>query len=143
MKVELTPTITNQKLNLLTKVKRFFLGKTKPIPNDTFEKKTAAKAEMEAYDKRRIVSRKHPNWCDAPEDGYRNNTIAERICYYPEDRKKMETMTPKERWEYKDYLDSIGRFYYDDNYHVDTPALDRVTKEYGVDLSKFVIKEDK
>ena len=29
MKVELTPTITNQKTNLFTKIKRFFVGKLK------------------------------------------------------------------------------------------------------------------
>ena len=143
MKVELTPTITNQKVNLLTKVKRFLLAKTKPIPNDTFEKKAAAKAEMEAYEKRRIVSRKHPNWCDAPEDGYWNNTVAERVFYYPEDIKKMESMTEDEAMKYRIELDQARKYYYDDNYHVDTPALDRVTKEYGVDLSKFVIKENK
>ena len=143
MKVELTPTITNQKVNLLTKVKRFLLAKTKPIPNDTFEKKAAAKAEMEAYEKRRIVSRKHPNWCDAPEDGYRNNTIARTRCYYPEDIKKMESMTEEEAMKYRIELDKAKKYYYDDNYHIDTPALDWVTKEYGVDLNKFVIKEDK
>lgn len=138
MKVELTPTITNQKTNIFTKVKRFFLGKTKPLQNDTFEKAT----EQE-YSRRKIISRSHPNWCDAPEDGYRNNTIADRICYYPEDLKKMETMTEEERYKYQDYLDSIGRYYYDDSYHVDTPALDKVTKEYGIDIKDFIIKDDK
>ena len=138
MKVELTPTITNQKTNLFTKIKRFFVGKLKPLNKDTFEKGGAEQSE-----KKIIVSRKHPNWCDAPEDGYRNNTIAKTRCYYPDDVKKMENMTKEEQFKYKDYLDKIGRFYYDDNYHVDTPALDRVTKEYGVDLSKFIIKDKK
>ena len=138
MKVELAPTITNQKTNLLTKIKRFFVGKLKPITKDTFEKGSGAKEG-----KNIIVSRKYPNWCDGPETQYRNNTIAKTRCYYPEDLEKMKTMTKEEQFSYKDYLDKIGRFYYDDNYHVDTPALDRVTKEYGVDLSKFIIKDKK
>ena len=138
MKVELTPTITNQKTNLFTKIKRFFVGKLKPLTKDTFEKGSTEKAE-----KKIIVSRKHPNWCDTPEDGYKNNTIAKTRCYYPEDVKKMESMTKEGRFRYMDHLDKIGRFYYDDNYHVDTPALDRVTKEYGIDLSKFIIKDKK
>ena len=138
MKVELTPTITNQKTNLFTKIKRFFVGKLKPLTKDTFEKGSGTKEG-----KNIIVSRKYPNWCDGPETQYRNNTIAKTRCYYPEDLEKMKTMTKEEQFSYKDYLDKIGRFYYDDNYHVDTPALDRVTKEYGVDLSKFIIKDKK
>ena len=138
MKVELSPAITNQKTNLFTKIKRFFVGKLKPLTKDTFEKNGAEQAE-----KKIIVSRKHPNWCDAPEDGYRNNTIAETICYYPEDVKKMETMTKEERFRYMDYLDKIGRFYYDDNYHVDTPALDEFFKRYNIDINKYIIKDKK
>ena len=137
MKVELTPTITNQKTSLFSRVKRFFVGKLKTLKKDTFEK------TVDKTDKDIIVSRKYPNWCDGPETQYRNNTIAKTRCYYPEDLEKMKTMTKEEQFSYKDYLDKIGRFYYDDNYHVDTPALDRVTKEYGVDLSKFIIKDKK
>ena len=137
MKVELAPTITNQKTSLFSRVKRFFVGKLKTLKKDTFEK------TVDKTDKDIIVSRKYPNWCDGPETQYRNNTIAKTRCYYPEDLEKMKTMTKEEQFSYKDYLDKIGRFYYDDNYHVDTPALDRVTKEYGVDLSKFIIKDKK
>ena len=137
MKVELMPTITNQKTSLFSRVKRFFVGKLKTLKKDTFEK------TVDKTDKDIIVSRKYPNWCDGPETQYRNNTIAKTRCYYPEDLEKMKTMTKEEQFSYKDYLDKIGRFYYDDNYHVDTPALDRVTKEYGVDLSKFIIKDKK
>ena len=137
MKIELTPTITNQKTSLFSRVKRFFVGKLKTLKKDTFEK------TVDKTDKDIIVSRKYPNWCDGPETQYRNNTIAKTRCYYPEDLEKMKTMTKEEQFSYKDYLDKIGRFYYDDNYHVDTPALDRVTKEYGVDLSKFIIKDKK
>ena len=137
MKIELIPTITNQKTSLFSRVKRFFVGKLKTLKKDTFEK------TVDKTDKDIIVSRKYPNWCDGPETQYRNNTIAKTRCYYPEDLEKMKTMTKEEQFSYKDYLDKIGRFYYDDNYHVDTPALDRVTKEYGVDLSKFIIKDKK
>ena len=113
MKVELTPTITNQKTSLFSRVKRFFVGKLKTLKKDTFEK--SAKTTK---DKNIIVSRKYPNWCDGPETQYRNNTIAKRVLYYPEDLEKMKTMTKEEQFKYKDYLDKIGRFYYDDNYHV-------------------------
>ena len=139
MKIELAPTITNQKTNLFTKVKKFVSSKLKPLTKDTFEKVgSTGKKENNV-----IVSRKNPNWCDGPETQYRNNTIAKTRCYYPEDVKKMETMSKEERFKYMDYLDKNGRFYHDDNYHVDTPALDRVTKEYGVDISKFIIKDKK
>ena len=141
MKVELTPTITNQKLNLLTKVKRFFLGKTKPIPNDTFEKKAAAKAEMEAYDKRRIVSRKHPNWCDAPEDGYWNNTIARTRCYYPEDIEKMKSMTEDEAILYKRKLYKIGRFYYGET--LTKQEHESFLRSLGLDPEEYYIRDNK
>ena len=82
MKIELTPTITNQKTSLFSRVKRFFVGKLKPIKKDTFEK------TVDKTDKDIIVSRKYPNWCDGPETQYRNNTIAKTRCYYPDDVKK-------------------------------------------------------
>ena len=137
MKVNFTPTITNQKPNILTRFKRFLVSKLKPLPKDTFEK-----SAVEQSEKKIIVSRKYPNWCDGPDSAYRNNTIAQRICYYPEDLKKMETMTREERNLYKDYLDDKGRFYYDDNYNVETPELDKITKEYGIDITKFVMKDN-
>lgn len=139
MKVELTPTITNQKVNFLTKVRRFFLKKTKPLPNDTFEKKS----EMKDFCNRKIISRSHPNWCDAPEDGYSNSTIARTRCYYPEDCKKMKSMTENEAVKYSIELDKAGRYYYDDNHHVDTPKLDDFFKKHNINLNKYVIKEDK
>ena len=74
MKVELAPTITNQKTNLFTKIKRFFVGKLRPLTKDTFEKSSGAQEG-----KNIIVSRKYPNWCDGPETQYRNNTIAKRV----------------------------------------------------------------
>ncbi len=143
MKVELTPTITNQKVNLLTKVKRFLLAKTKPIPNDTFEKKAAAKAEMEAYEKRRIVSRKHPNWCDAPEDGYRNNTIARTRCYYPEDIKKMESMTEDEAMRYSIELDKAKKYYYKEETAESLKELEAFLNRCGIKLEDVVIKDKK
>ena len=51
-----------------------------------------------------------------------------------------ETMTKKEIHAYKDYLDKIGRFFYDDNYHVDTPELDEFFKRHNIDINKFIIK---
>ena len=137
MKVELTPQVTNQKIKLTDGVKNI-VKKLKPLKNDTFEKQVAEKVE-----KKIIISRKHPNWCDMPEDGYRNNTIARTRCYYPEDEKRMESMSEETALLYKRHLDDIGRFYYDDNYHVDTPELDEITKEYGIDLNKFIIKDEK
>ncbi len=136
MKVELKPTISTQSPNLFTRVKRYIIGKLKPLSKDTFEKTTAEGKKI-------IVSRKHPNWCDAPEDGYRNNTIARTRCYYPEDVKKMEEMSEEEAIEYSIKLDKEGKYYYDDNYHVDTPALDKLTEEYGIDLKQFIVKDTK
>ena len=136
MKVELSPTITNQKTNLFTKIKRFFVGKLKPLTKDTFEKGGTEKAE-----KKIIVSRKHPNWCDAPEDGYRNNTIAERIRYYPEDIKKMESMTKEEQYKYKDYLDKIGRFYYGET--LTKEKHEAFMRSLGLDPNNFYIKDKK
>ena len=137
MKVELTPQITTQKIKLTDGVKNI-VKKLKPLKNDTFEKQAVEKVE-----KKIIISRKHPNWCDMPEDGYRNNTIARTRCYYPEDEKKMESMTKEEVWAYKDYLDDIGRFYYDDNYHVDSPELDEFFKKHNINIDDYVIKDEK
>ena len=135
MKVELTPQITNQRIKLSDGVKKV-VKRLRPLKNDTFEKQTAEKVE-----KKIIMSRKHPNWCDMPEDGYRNNEVAKRVCYYPEDIKKMESMTKEEIWAYKDHLDDIGRFYYDDNYHVDTPALDEFFKRHNINIEDYIIKD--
>ena len=137
MKVELAPTITNQKTSLFSRVKRFFVGKLKTLKKDTFEK------TVDKTDKDIIVSRKYPNWCDGPETQYRNNTIAKRVLYYPEDLEKMKTMTEDEAILYKRHLDKIGRFYYDDNYHIDTPALDEFFKKYNIDINKYIIKDKK
>ena len=136
MKVELAPTITNQKTNLFTKIKRFFVGKLKPLTKDTFEKGGTEKAE-----KKIIVSRKHPNWCDAPEDGYRNNTIAKRALYYPEDLKKMEAMTEDETILYKRHLDKIGRFYYGET--LTKEKHEAFMRSLGLDPNNFYIKDNK
>ena len=135
MKVELTPQITNQKIKLSDGVKKV-VEKLKPLKNDTFEKQSAEKVE-----KKIIISRKHPNWCDMPEDGYRNNTIARTRCYYPEDVKKMESMTKEEAIEYSIGLDKAGKYYYDDNYHVDTPELDEFFRRHNINIEDYVIKD--
>ena len=137
MKVELKPAITTQKTSFFTKVKKYISAKLKPLSKDTFEK-GVNKAEKEV-----IVSRKYPNWCDGPDSGYRNNTIAKRICYYPEDEKIMETMTENEAIRYKRRLREIGRFYYDDNYHVDTPELDDYFKKHNINIEDYIIKDNK
>lgn len=135
MKVELV-SITNQKPNILNRIKHFFIAKLKPLNIDTFEKNTA-----EHIEKHEILSRKTPNWCDDSNTQYRNHTIAKRILYYPEDIKKMEKMSNKEMLEYKSYLDSIGRYYYDENFKVNTPELDKISKEYGINIDDFIIKD--
>ncbi len=122
-----------QATNLPAKV--FFVGKLKQLIKDTFK--------INSKEEEKLISRKCPNWCEPEDSTYVNNTIAERIFYYPEDEEKMKTMTDDEKWKYMDYLDEIGRFYYDDNYHIDTPDLDRVTKEYGIDMSKYIMKDTK
>ena len=135
MKVELTPTITNQKTNLFTKIKRFFVGKLKPLNKDTFEKGGAEQAE-----KKIIVSRKHPNWCDATEDGYRNNTIAKTRCYYPEDIKKMESMTKEEAIKYSIKLDKEGKFYYSESAG-SLKELEEFLHKCGKELKDVIIKD--
>ena len=136
MKVELTPTITNQKTNLFTKIKRFFVGKLKPITKDTFEKSSGTKEG-----KNIIVSRKYPNWCDGPETQYRNNTIAKRVLYYPEDLEKMKTMTKEEQFRYKDYLDKIGRFYYGET--LTKEKHEAFMRSLGLDPNEFYIRDKK
>ncbi len=115
--------------------KVFFVGKLKQLIKDTFK--------INSKEEEKLISRKCPNWCEPEDSTYVNKTIAKRIRYYPEDVEKMKTMTDDEVWAYKDHLDEIGRFYYDDNYHIDTPDLDRVTKEYGIDMSKYIMKDTK
>ena len=137
MKVELTPQITTQKIKLTDGVKNI-VKKLKPLKNDTFEKQAAEKVE-----KKIIISRKHPNWCDMPEDGYRNNEIAERVCYYPEDIKKMESMSEEEAILYKIRLYQLGKYRLDDNYHVDTPELDEFFKRHNINIDDYVIKDEK
>ena len=134
MKVELTPQITNQRIKLSDGVKKV-VKRLKPLKNDTFEKQSAEKVE-----KKIIISRKHPNWCDMPEDGYRNNTIAKRVCYYPEDIEKMKSMTKEEVWAYKDYLDSIGRSYEADS-SGSIKELEKFLNHCGIKLEDVLIKD--
>ena len=137
MQIEFSPAITNQKNdNLLHKVRKFFIEKTKPLANDSFEKNVEKQAE-----KKVIISRKHPNWCDAPEDGYVNNTIAKRTCYYPEDLKKMESMTKKEKNEYKSLLEKEGRFYYEES--MSKEKFESVMRSIGINPEQFYKKNKK
>ena len=134
MKVELKPTITTQKTSFFTKVKKYISAKLKPLTKDTFEK-GVNKAEKEV-----IVSRKYPNWCDGPDSGYRNNTIAKRICYYPEDEKIMETMTENEAILYKRRLREIGRFYYDEK--LTKEEFESFMHSLGLEPEQFYIKDN-
>ncbi len=136
MKIELTPTITNQKTSLFSRVKRFFVGKLKPIKKDTFEK------TVDKTDKDIIVSRKYPNWCDGPETQYRNNTIAKTRCYYPDDVKKMESMTKEEAIKYSIKLDHEGKFYYSDSAG-SLKDLEEFLHKCGKELKDVIIKDKK
>ena len=135
MKVELAPTITNQKTSLFSRVKHFFVGKLKTLKKDTFEK------TVDKTDKDIIVSRKNPNWCDGPETQYRNNTIAKRVLYYPEDLEKMKTMTEDEAILYKRHLDKIGRFYYGET--LTKEKHEAFMRSLGLDPNEFYIRDKK
>ncbi len=138
MKVELAPTITAKRPNLFTRVKRFFVGKLETLKEDRFERRYCRLPKDEV-----ITFRKDPNWCESADSTYRNNTIAERICYYPEDIEKMKSMTEDEAILFKRQLYKEGKIFYDDNYHVDAPELDAIAKEYGLDMNKYIIKDNK
>ena len=131
------PTITNQKVSLFTKVRKFFSNKLKPLTKDTFEKGGAEKNEKDI-----IVSRKHPNWCDAPEDGYRNNTIARTRCYYQDDVKKMEKMSKEEAIQYSIKLDKEGRYYYSESAG-SLKELEEFLHKCGKELKDVIIKDKK
>jgi len=136
MKVELKPAITRPKPTLFTRIKKFFVGKIKLLKADTFEK-----CACSAKNKEVIVSREYPNWCEGANSKYRNNTIAERICYYPEDLKIMETMTEDEAIQYSIKLDNEGRYYHDPNFHMDAPELDAFFERHNIDIRDFVVKD--
>ena len=137
MKIKLSTAITNQKNNnLLHKVRKFFIKKTKPLANDSFEKNVEKQAE-----KKVIISRKHPNWCDAPEDGYVNNTIAKTRCYYPEDIEKMKNMTENEKVEYKRKLYKDGHFYYGEN--LTKEEHEAFMRSLGLAPEQFYIRKKK
>ena len=137
MKIELIPTITNQKTSLFSRVKRFFVGKLKPLKRDTFEKSTET-----TKDKNIIISRKYPNWCDGPETQYRNNIIAKTRCYYPDDVKKMESMTKEEAIKYSIKLDHEGKFYYSDSAG-SLKDLEEFLHKCGKELKDVIIKDKK
>ena len=136
MKIELTPTITKQKTNIFTRIKHFFVGKLKTLNKDVFEKSATTEPE-----KKVIVSRKYPNWCDGPDTEYRNNTIAQRICYYPEDLEKMKTMTEDEASDYKHKLYKEGKFYYHET--LTKKEHEDFMRSLGLDPEEFYIRDKK
>ncbi len=135
MKIESISNITNQKTNIFGKIRRFFVGKLKPLVKDTFEKSsTTPKRE-------KIVSRKYPNWCEGPDSTYRNNTIAERICYYPEDIEKMKSMTEDEAILFKRQLYKNSKFYYDDGSNDSLKELEEFLHSCGATLDDIRMKD--
>ena len=136
MKIKFSTAITNQKNdNLLHKVRKFFIEKTKPLADDSFEKNVEKQAE-----KKVIISRKHPNWCDMPEDGYKNNTVAKRICYYPDDVKKMESMTEDEKYLYKKHLRKMGNYYESEN-QGNLDELEEYLSKFNINLKDVLVKD--
>ncbi len=116
--------------NLPAKV--FFVGKLKQLIKDTFK--------INSKEEEKLVSRKCPNWCEPEDSTYVNKTIAKRVCYYPEDEEKMETMTDDEKWKYMDYLDEIGRFYYGET--LTKEKHEEFMRKLGLDPEKYYIKDD-
>ena len=130
MKVKFSPAITNQSNNnLLHRVWKLILGRTKPLARDSFEK-----------EKKVIISRKHPNWCDMPEDGYKNNTIAEKRCYFKEDIEKMKYMTEDEAVQYSIKLDKEGKFY-DVQEAGSLKELEKFLHSCGKELKDVLVKD--
>lgn len=134
MKVELTPIMTTKKTNFFTRVKRFFVGKLETLKEDRFEKKYCRLPKDEV-----ITFRKDPNWCESADSTYKNPTIAKRTIYYPEDIEKMKSMTDKEVWEYKDYLDKTGRFYYGET--LTKEEHEEFMRSLGLNPEKYYIKD--
>ena len=135
MKVELKPTIVNQKTNFFTRVKKFISAKLKPLAKDTFEK-GVNKTEKDV-----IVSRKYPNWCDGEDTQYVNRTFAKTICYYPEDEKRMEKMTREERCLYKYKLQKDGRYYEVESTQT-RKEFEEYVRSYGLDPEIFYIRDN-
>ena len=62
MKVELKPSLTNQKTTLQSKIRNIFINsriRIKTLVKDVFEKSAKTK---------KIETRKEPNWCQTDED---------------------------------------------------------------------------
>ncbi len=122
-----------QATNLPAKV--FFVGKLKQLIKDTFK--------INSKEEEKLVSRKCPNWCEPEDSTYVNKTIAKRVCYYPEDEEKMENMTRDEKWEYIEYLNKIGRFYYDDGSNDSLEELEKFLHKCGATLDDVIMKDTK
>ncbi len=134
MKVELTPTITTKNTNFFTKVKRFVVGKLETLKEDRFERKYCRLPKDEV-----ITFRKDPNWCESADSTYRNSTIAETVHYSPEDVEKMKTMTRDEKWDYMDYLDKTGQFYYGET--LTKEDYEVFMRSLGLDPEKYYIND--
>lgn len=124
MKVELTPKLTNKKIkikstkvNFFSKMKLFFTSKTKQIANDSFEKNKKY-YPSELCEGEKLISKKVPNWCESPDAEYLNKTIADIICFYPEDIEKMEKMSEEEKIEYKIELYKQNKYRIKDKFKI-------------------------
>ncbi len=134
MKIKIEPTEVVPKVKKIAKNRKPLTGKVKALAKDTFEKTSTEPA------KKIIVSRKHPNCCDAPEDGYRNNTIAQRICYYPEDEKKMESMTEEDAIRYRQYLRKTGQYNIGET--LTKEKFETLMRSLGLDPEQFYIRDN-
>lgn len=134
MKIKVEPTEVIPKVKKIAKNRKPLTGKIKPLAKDTFEKTTEPAKKI-------IVSRKYPNACGADDTEYVNREICQRVQYYPEDVKKMETMTREEKWRYKDYLDKIGRFYHKET--LTKEEHEAFMRSLGLDPEQFYIKDNK
>ncbi len=137
---QISPSVkTTNKTKLKSKAslpaKVFFVGKLKQLIKDTFK--------INSKEEEKLISRKCPNWCEPEDSTYVNKTIAKRIRYYPEDVEKMKTMTDDEVWAYKDHLDEIGRFYYDDGSNDSLEKLEKFLHECGATLDDVIMKDTK
>ena len=85
MKVELKPTITNQKTTLQSKIRNIFINgriRIKTLVKDVFEKSAKTK---------KIETRKEPNWCQTDEDMPNRAVINIPVTFeeFSEDCKKL------------------------------------------------------
>ena len=135
MKIALEPAIAKSNLRNLRKAKVKVSKNLVKLTKDTFDK-----SATEQSGKKILVSRKYPNWCDGEDTEYRNNTIATRVCYYPEDEKRMKNMSREQMCRYKDFLYDTGR-YYEVESSGSLKEFNDFMRSLGLDPEEFYIKD--